>query len=129
MKKVTITLLLIMLSFLSYAQTTLNTYKNKMGIWNYSKQFFEYYEPTFSNIAFTFNADYISATDKTRSIYRIEENLGEVDDKEVKYTSWKCLDELNRSCVFMVKINKMYNVFTLNVIYDDKCFIYYVEKD
>jgi hypothetical protein len=127
-------LLLIIVLFLpiyAFCQSpiVLQTYKNFYGtLVDEENDKWEYSEETYSNINFTFYKTYITADDKTNSIYRIYDALEDIKKPNKTIYSSKCLDEQNRKCIVSI-IN--YNDKTnskIYVLYKDVVYVYEIDN-
>jgi hypothetical protein len=129
MKKVILTLALAIVSVLSFAQVppaVIETYSNRVGVWNQYTKEYDYEEWISVNLTFTIYKEYITVNDRTHSLYRIMEDQPVEYTEHCKVTSAKCLDEGNRSClVALMKCDD--ESASINVIYGDKIFIYMIK--
>ena len=126
MKKLLLLIFVTIISFNTYSQTRIPTYKNTFGYYNQYRKEFDLGEFTYANITFTFYDDYISVDDNAHSIYRIVRYLPKETYNEYSMTIVKCLDERNRDCkIALIKYND--GSFSIDVIYDDRAFVYVVK--
>lgn len=130
MKKLALALALVALSFVSYSQTRLTTYKNVTGRWNtYRNDYDMENEYRYAKITFTFYDTYVQADDEARSVYRIVAHHEKqvVPGKEM--VSAECLDENNRKCniILVSSNNKLEDSFVI-VQYVDYAYFYAIFK-
>lgn len=128
MKKIIISLLAIIIAVNTYGQETiLETYKNMTGRKNVYTDKMVFENPKYSNITFYVGPNYARTDDEANSIYRATSQKFTADEPTYKSTSWECLDENNRKCVFTFMIHKEGNVRTINIIYDYIVYVYYIK--
>ena len=127
MKRILLILAVALASLTTYSQTQVTTYKNAVGYWDNSTQQYDYQDWVYASITFTFYQTYITANDRTHSIYRILERYPDITNETSTITSYKCLDEGNRECTFGIMILKDYpDQANIGVIYSDRMFMYMI---
>jgi hypothetical protein len=127
MKKIVIVLILaVSVPKLIFSQTRVSTFKNTFGYYNQYKNSFDLGEYVYADITFTFYDEYISVDDNAHSIYRIVKYLPKEIYTDYSMTITECLDERNRNCrIALIRYND--GGFSIDVIYDNKAFIYVVK--
>ena len=130
MKKIFLTLVLAISSFLLFAQepVKLITYKNCVGYFNKTAQKYEFEPYVYSGITFSFYSDYISVNDVNHSVYRITENLESEEKTDCRIAKSKCLDEGNNECIFYLVTSKNCDNSYMEIFYKDKAFMYILDK-
>ena len=128
MKKIILTLVLVVSTLISISQTVIPTYKNSIGYWNNQTKKYDFEEWTSSDITFTFYETYITADDAGHSIYRIIKELPKFENDRTIINSDKCLDENNRECeVGIMQVKGDEEQTNIGVIYDGKMFMYLID--
>lgn len=129
MKKIILTLVLAILSIVTFAQTQLLTYKNCVGTWNKTTQKYDFEDWVYSDLTFTFYDTYVSVNDANHSIYRIMRDEPVYETETVKINSSTCLDEGNRECrVGIMDVKGQEDQANIGVVYDkDRMFMYILD--
>lgn len=130
MKKITLTLALIISSLVTFAQqpAVLETYKNSVGYYNSSTKKYDFETYAYSNLTFSFYDTYVSVNDIMHSVYRITEILPKNVTKTSETASVRCLDERNRSCIVSLMANNNGAKSAIYITYEDRMFLYIIDK-
>ncbi len=119
MKKLLLVLCLL-ISIITTAQESIESYALQVGHWNEYLEKFVYDEVKTCNVKFLLQGDVIIANDIAKSIYYTYETI---HNDELAAT-WKALDEQRRNVIVSLYFGKDSSVFT--VIYDDVCYKYFL---
>ena len=108
MKKILLILSLLIISLFVKAQepSVIETYKNRIAIYNSYTDEYDFQDYSYATLTFKMYDTYISVDDKQHSVYRAIERLPDTKTKNYQAVTIKCLDEKNRECNFgLMKFN------------------------
>lgn len=126
MKKILLSIFVMVITFNTFSQTRIETYKNCFGYYNNYYKKFDLGDYHFANISFYFYETYVSVDDDAHSIYRIIRISPKEYFTDYQITTFQCLDERNRDCkVALIKYSD--GSSSVDVIYDDRAFIYVIK--
>ncbi len=126
MKKI-LTLLFIVFTLTTFAQTTADAYRVQIGYWNRYKENFEWNEAIDCDLTFTLAKTYISINDRANTFLRIISCEGERKQDNYIKNSWVCYDEKNRRCIFGMTYYSDGKIL-YSVLYNDICYRYLITK-
>lgn len=119
MKKLLL-ILCLLISIITTAQESIESYALQVGHWNEYLEKFVYDEVRSCDVKFLLQGDVIIANDVAKSIYYTYETI---HNDELAAT-WKAFDEERRNVIVSLYFGKELSLFT--VIYDDVCYKYFL---
>jgi len=130
MKKLILLLLFSAITSFGISQTTSYAYKLETGVWNTYTKKWMWQDLIDIDLTFTLGKTYIKIDDKAHTFLSIIEQDGAItDDDKMNSARWTCIDEMNRRCSFSMTYFKESGTNIYNIMYNDKCFRYYIKKD
>jgi hypothetical protein len=130
MKKLILLLLFSAITSVGISQSTSYAYKLETGVWNTYTKKWMWEDLIDIDLTFTLGKTYIKIDDKANTFLSIIEQDGAItDDDKMHYARWTCIDEMNRRCSFSMTYFKESGTNIYNIMYNDKCFRYYIKKD
>lgn len=127
MKKIIILITLVVLSSSAFSQTYSNVYMMETGTWNTYSETWRWDDVKNVDLTFTLSKTYVKINDRAHTYLSIVEVDKEVDDNDVKSTSWICRDENNRRCIFTIMGFKEKKMIVYSIMYNDMAFRYYIK--
>ena len=128
MRKLILAVLFSAMSIIGLAQTTSYAYKLEFGNWNTYTKKWMWEDLKDVDLTFTLGKTYVKINDQAHTFLSIIEQDDNTDDDKLKSVSWICTDEKNRRCTFMITYHKQDNVITYGIMYNDRCFRYYIRN-
>jgi hypothetical protein len=130
MKKLLLAVLFSAITIIGFSQTTSYAYKLETGVWNTYTKKWMWQDLIDIDLTFTLGKTYIKIDDKANTFLSIIEQDGSIiDDDKMHSARWTCSDEMNRRCSFSMTYFKESGTNIYNIMYNDKCFRYYIKKD
>jgi hypothetical protein len=130
MKKLILLLLFSAITLVGISQSTSYAYKLETGVWNTYTKKWMWQDLIDIDLTFTLGKTYIKIDDKANTFLSIVEQDGAItDDDKMHNARWTCIDEMNRRCSFSMTYFKESGTNIYNIMYNDKCFRYYIKKD
>lgn len=129
MKKTILAVLFSAITIFGFGQTTSYAHKLETGVWNTYTEKWMWQDLIDIDLTFTLGKTYIKINDKAHTFLNIVEQDGAITDNDnIHSASWTCNDEMNRRCTFMMTYFKESGINTYVIMYNDKCFRYYIKK-
>jgi hypothetical protein len=129
MKKIILAVLFSAITIIGFTQTPSYAYKLETGVWNTYTEKWNWNDAVDIDLTFTLAKTYVKINDQAHTYLSIIEQDGaETDNDRIKSVAWTCNDEKNRRCTFMITLFKETNTITYVVMYNDKCFRYYIKR-
>ena len=128
MKKFIILITLVILSSSAFSQSYSNVYMMESGTWNTYSETWMWDDAKNVDLTFTLSKTYVKINDRAHTYLSIVEVDKEVDDDDVKSTSWICRDEKNRRCIFTMMGFKEKKMIVYSIMYNDMAFRYYIRN-
>lgn len=130
MKKIIVIIAILFYPTLSFSQTDntpLVAYKATTGNWNKVNDKWDLDKNLLDvNIFIFLLKDRIKVKDKNNSIYYVRKTIDDQNTKEHFLHIWECFDEKGNDCKVGVCIDNSTNIMSLQVIYVDNIYVYYV---
>jgi len=131
MKKIILSLLLLLTFVSTKAQTVVSTDKYIIGEWNDKTRDWDYEaEFNYSDIDFTYNNRAFTVNDVRQSIYYLNSDVITKDTKEMKSSSWlDVTDEKGRACIVSLCHYPKSGSKVIIIIYENLIIKYYIKKE
>ena len=129
MKKILLFVLLFV-STISYSQTVIETYKNKLSRWNYRTEKWESEDYNYVGITFTFTENYLESDAKSKPKYYLISKGQSVEEINYKAIRFNDVEDdkgrkLNISLVTYTDDNSKVMIF----MYEDIAFYFYLKTN
>lgn len=119
MKRIILTLIVILISLVSVAQQILQSYALQVGHWNEYTETYNWEKLKSCDIKFILQGDIILANDEAESTYYTYQTITANESS----ASWNAYDEERRKCIVSL-VGGAESYFI--VIYNDICYKYFV---
>lgn len=127
MKKLIVTLVVILISITSYSQKSYSIYKIRSGPFDGNTRKFDLKE-YFVSMKAIINKDTMYVTDSARSKYAINQATLEQNNDNVVVVSYKAIDEKNRNCVVFTRTSKTIEDSSIIIVYNNYVFQYFINR-
>jgi hypothetical protein len=129
MKKLLVLFIILIVLRPLHAQLKIHTNMNMRGDWNSYTEKYSYGEKNVADITFSIWDTYISADDKSRSVYRIINKSKDIYEDEYKIFGWDCYDERNVQCRWsIIKYYSQDIPDVITIIYPKIAYMYFISE-